>query len=149
MELMENENLSILFVEDSPDDFDLALRELRHSGMAFEARSVETEAGLRLSLENLPDVIVADYSLPQFSGLAALNICRERELGVPFIMLTGSQSEEIAVECLKAGADDYIPKSSLRRLPGVLRAVLERRHKRGTRFSALAETVDGIVVIHQ
>jgi PAS domain S-box-containing protein len=146
---MRSENLSILFVEDNPDDFDLALRELRGSGVAFEARSIETEAEFRASLQDLPDVVVADYKLPQFSGLAALNICREHEVGVPFIMLTGSQSEEIAVECLKAGADDYLPKSSLRRLPGVLKAVLEKRQKQGVRFSALAETVDGIVVIHQ
>jgi PAS domain S-box-containing protein len=146
---MRNENLSILFVEDNPDDFDLALRELRRSGVMFEARCIETEAEFRASLQSIPDVVVADYKLPQFSGLAALNICREHELGVPCIILTGLQSDEIAVECLKAGADDYVPKSSLRCLPGALRAVLEKRQKRGARFSALAETVDGVVVIHQ
>jgi PAS domain S-box-containing protein len=71
--------------------------------------------------------VLADYSLPQFSGLEALKIVRERGTKIPFILVTGMKNEEIAVECLKEGADDYILKSSLRRLPGAIQNALEKR----------------------
>jgi PAS domain S-box-containing protein len=74
-----------------------------------------------------PDLVLADYSLPQFSGLEALKIVREKKNRIPFILVTGMKNEEIAVECLKEGADDYILKSSLRRLPGAIQNALEKQ----------------------
>jgi hypothetical protein len=74
-----------------------------------------------------PDLVLADYSLPQFSGLEALKIVREMKKKIPFILVTGMKNEEIAVECLKEGADDYILKSSLRRLPGAIQNALEKQ----------------------
>ena len=123
---MENE-IRILMLEDTPDDAELNLRELRRNGITHTARRVETEYGFRREMESWsPDLILADYSLPSFDGLSALAIARERRPEIPFIFVTGTMGEEIAIETLKNGATDYVLKHRLVRLaPSVERALRE------------------------
>jgi PAS domain S-box-containing protein len=122
------EILNILILEDIPIDAEMIDRELRNANIEHNTRRVASKSKFLKELEtSSPDVVLADYSLPQFSGLEALKIVRERGTKIPFILVTGMKNEEIAVECLKEGADDYILKSSLRRLPGAIQNALEKR----------------------
>lgn len=132
--------LRVLILEDVPTDAELAERELRRAGIPFTSRRVDTEADFRAALDEFqPDVILADYSLPQFDAMGALRILRDRASDVPLILVTGSQGEEVAVECIKAGAADYILKSSLTRLPTAVQNALERRELERARRRAEEE----------
>jgi PAS domain S-box-containing protein len=89
---------------------------------------VETKADfLRELSASPPDVILADYALPQFSAMEALQLLREMRSDVPLILVTGSNSEEVAVKCIQDGAEDYILKASLKRLPSAVRRALDKR----------------------
>jgi len=122
-----HEDLRILIVEDVAADAELVEHELRRAGLVFGSRRVETEGGFLGSLRDFrPDLILADYTLPQFTALDALRLLREQPRRVPFILVTGTQSEEVAVACMREGADDYILKDSLKRLPSALRNVMEK-----------------------
>jgi PAS domain S-box-containing protein len=124
---MSNEH-RILIIEDAPTDAELNEHELRKAGLAFTARRVETrEAFLRALTDFEPDIILSDYSLPQFNGLEALRLLKEQDADVPFILVTGSLTEEVAVECMKEGAYDYVLKTSLKRLPSAVMNALERK----------------------
>ena len=121
-------SLNILMLEDIPIDAEMIERELQNANILYNARRVASKNKFLKELEiSSPDVVLADYSLPQFSGLEALKIVREKKKRIPFILVTGMKNEEIAVECLKEGADDYILKSSLRRLPGAIQNALEKQ----------------------
>ncbi|HEY6227817.1 MAG TPA: response regulator, partial [Verrucomicrobiae bacterium] len=122
-------HLSILILEDVRSDAELIQHELRKAKLNFDARCAESEEEFVSELNAAtPDVILSDFSLPQFNALAALEILRERKLQIPFVLVTGSQSEEVAVRCIKKGADDYILKESLKRLPSaVLGAIAKRK----------------------
>ncbi|RPI07144.1 MAG: hybrid sensor histidine kinase/response regulator [Ignavibacteriae bacterium] len=124
----KNGNLNILMLEDIPIDSEMIERELQNANILYNARRVASKTKFLKELEVFsPDLVLADYSLPQFSGLEALKIVREKKERIPFILVTGMKNEEIAVECLKEGADDYILKSSLRRLPGAIQNALEKQ----------------------
>jgi len=123
-----NGNLNILMLEDIPIDAEMIERELQNANILYNARRVASKSKFLKELELFsPDLVLADYSLPQFSGLEALKIVRTMKVRIPFILVTGMKNEEIAVECLKEGADDYILKSSLRRLPGAIQNALEKQ----------------------
>ena len=123
-----NGKLNILMLEDIPIDAELIERELQNASILYNSRRVASKSKFLKELEiSSPDLVLADYSLPQFSGLEALKIVREGKKRIPFILVTGMKNEEIAVECLKEGADDYILKSSLRRLPGAIQNALEKQ----------------------
>lgn len=119
--------LNIILVEDLDSDADLLEYQLKKSGFDYTLKRVDNENDFIEELRdpNLPDIILADYSLPQFSGLKALNIAKEVDEDIPFILVTGTQSEEVAVDCIKQGADDYILKSSLTRLPSAINNSLD------------------------
>jgi PAS domain S-box-containing protein len=124
----QNGNLNILMLEDIPIDAEMIERELQNANILYNSRRVASKNKFLKELEICsPDLVLADYSLPQFSGLEALKIVREKKKRIPFILVTGMKNEEIAVECLKEGADDYILKSSLRRLPGAIQNALEKQ----------------------
>jgi PAS domain S-box-containing protein len=124
----QNGNLNILMLEDIPIDAEMIERELQNANILYSARRVASKNKFIKELEiSYPDIVLADYSLPQFSGLEALKVVREKKKRIPFILVTGMKNEEIAVECLKKGADDYILKSSLRRLPGAIQNALEKQ----------------------
>lgn len=123
--------LSILLLEDNEEDAELIVRELRGAGLQVTATRTDTrEEFLNHLLHVRPDVILADYSLPQFSALEAFELLREQKVTTPVILVTGSQSEEVAVDCMKQGADDYILKQSLTRLPAAISNVLEKTKNR-------------------
>lgn len=124
-------DLKFLLVEDVAYDAELIHRELRRHGFRYHHLLVDTQQGFLDALEQFaPTLILADYSLPQFSALEALQILKNRELEVPLVLVTGSHSEEAAVECMKAGAEDYVLKSNLSRLPAAVTEVLARERKR-------------------
>ncbi|HNP06700.1 MAG TPA: HAMP domain-containing sensor histidine kinase [Cyclobacteriaceae bacterium] len=123
--------LKILFLEDAPEDAELVERALRKEGLQFDLFLADTkDEFLRAIREQSFDVILSDHSLPQFNSSEALTLCRRLGIEVPFILVTGSVSEEFAITRLKEGADDYILKTSLQRLPtAIINAVQQRRHK--------------------
>ncbi len=124
----KSEPLRILLLEDVTPDADLMELELARAGLCFTLRRVEKrDEFLRNLNEFRPDIVLADYSLPQFTALEALRLMHASGADVPFILVTGSQSEEVAVQCMKEGVDDYILKSSLRRLPSALRNAIEKK----------------------
>jgi PAS domain S-box-containing protein len=128
-------SLRVLIVEDSEDDALLIARELKRAGASVTFKRVETRASMLEALCGEPwDLIVSDYSLPQFGGPAALTLCREKGLDIPFISVSGAIGEDIAVEMMKAGAHDYVMKNNLARLAVAvereLRAAEERRERR-------------------
>ncbi len=110
--------IRILHIEDSPDDAELILRALVRDGWEPESYRIETADSMRQALQEKPwDIILSDYSLPGFSGLAALEILKESGLDLPFIIVSGAIGEETALEAIKAGANNYIMKNRLHRLP--------------------------------
>lgn len=128
--------LRVLIVEDSPDDAELMVMRLSSEDFQLQWTQVETEADYRAALAALPDLILADWSLPQFSGLAALRIMRDRELDIPFIIVSGSIGEEAAVEALRQGAYDYVLKDRPARLGSAVRRALAERQERAARRQA-------------
>jgi len=128
--------LRVLIVEDSEDDTLLLLRELRKGGYGPIYDRVATPEAMRAVLAKQEwDIVISDYVLPQFSGLAALDVLRESGQDLPFIIVSGKIGENIAVTAMKAGAHDYIIKGNLARLvPAVERELreaasrLNRRH---------------------
>lgn len=119
--------LKVLFVEDSQVDKEIVERELNKNGLKFTSIRVETEEDYIDSItKDKFDIIISDYSLPKFDGMAALKIALKMKLDIPFILITGSRNEETAVECMKAGADDYIIKDNLNRLVPAIKAVCEK-----------------------
>ncbi len=131
--------LNVLIVEDFPDDAELMLRELRLAGWEPRAQRVETRTEFTLALQTLPDVILADYSLPNFDAAEALKLLQDLELDIPFIVVTGFAGEDKAVACMKNGAADYLLKDRLARLaPAVGQALAERQLREGARTTQAA-----------
>ncbi|MFN6946500.1 MAG: sensor histidine kinase [Cytophagaceae bacterium] len=123
-----NKSLNILIVEDVATDAELVVMELESANLRFQYDRVETRKAFTSYLEhNSPDVIISDYSLPTFGALEALKIRNSNHPNIPFILVTGNQTEEIAVECIKQGADDYILKSSLVRLPSAVINIIDKK----------------------
>lgn len=122
--------LQVLILEDSPTDAELEIYELRRAGFEPDWVRVETEAAFVHQLRPDLDLIIADYQLPQFSGVRALACLNEAQLDVPFIMVSGAIGEEMAVELMREGAADYLLKDRLARLgQAVRRAVAQRRDR--------------------
>jgi two-component system, cell cycle sensor histidine kinase and response regulator CckA len=127
--------LKVLIVEDSPDDAALLVRELEGAGYDVEAERVDTPEALADALEEGGwDVLFADYTIPGFGGKLALEMVRSKGHDFPFIFVSGTMGEDVAVETLKAGANDYVLKGNLKRLvPAVereLRDASVRRERR-------------------
>ena len=119
--------LRVLSVEDDPKDTELIQDLLEIEGIVCEVTRVDTEALLRdLIKPGGIDLILADYSLPSFDGISALKLATKAWPDVPFIFVSGTLGEEVAIEALKIGATDYVLKTRLSRLvPSVLRALRE------------------------
>ncbi|GAB4248495.1 MAG: hypothetical protein Kow00129_09230 [Thermoleophilia bacterium] len=129
------EELRVLLVEDSPDDAEMLLIEMRRSGYEPISERVQTAADLAEALDRSPwDIILADYSMPGFTGLEALHLVQERGLDIPLIIVSGTVGEELAVEAMAAGAADYLLKDRLARLAPAIRRAMEsaalRRERR-------------------
>lgn len=132
--------LKILMLEDVRDDAELIGRSMIKSGMLFESKRVDTKEDFSEALKSFrPDVILSDHSLPHFNSLEALKVCKQTGLSIPFILVTGAVSEEFAVTCLKEGADDYLLKSNLVRLPSAIQNALKQRELQEQRKNAETE----------
>jgi len=124
---MSNE-LKILFLEDNEDDLVLLERSLRKSNVFFvSSHAANREEFVEKLSSFLPDIILSDHSLPQFNSLSALEIVKETCPHVPFVLVTGTVSEEFAVKCIKGGAEDYVLKDNLIRLPAIIESAINKK----------------------
>lgn len=120
--------IRVLIVEDSTADAELIAHELRRSGFEPDWERVDGEGDYLARLQGGYEVILADYTLPQFDALRALRLLQESGLDIPFIVVTGIVGEEAAVACMLEGAADYLLKDRLARLgPAVERALAQKR----------------------
>ena len=132
-----NDRLRLVLVEDSEDDARLILRELRGAGFTVNAERVETPQALAQALSNGEwDLVISDHNLPQFSAPEALRLVKERARYVPFIIVSGSMGEDLAVAAMKAGASDYLVKGQLTRLAPAVRRELADAEQRRRRMQA-------------
>lgn len=150
-----SKSLRILLVEDNEDDALLVQREIKRGGFDITCRRVETPKGMEEALRESWDLVISDYVMPQFNGFAALQMARQLDLDLPFIIVSGQIGEETAVSAMKAGAHDYVMKDRLARLvPAVERELREAEVRRARRkadialreneerFRQLAENID-------
>lgn len=130
-------NLRILALEDMEDDLELIEYILSDANLGFTTERVDNRDGFISALKrgNI-DVILSDHSLPQFNSQEALTIYRESGLKIPFILVTGAVSEEFAVNSLKQGADDYVLKSNLTRLPSAIINAVKQREAEAAKMLA-------------
>ena len=149
--------LRVLVLEDVLTDAELEVRELRRAGIAVEWTRVETETAFREALVSFdPGIVLADFSLPGWNGMAALAVVRSERPDLPFIVVTGALDEETAADCIKRGADDYVLKERLSRLPHAVRSARDawatRVARRAAeeelrlRNSALEAAADGVLL---
>ena len=149
--------LHVLIVEDSELDAKLLAREITKKGYAIRWQRVDSASAMRDALAALPwDVILCDYSLPGFGGIEALHICQGLDLDIPFILVSGTMGEDLAVEAMRAGAHDYLMKDNLARLlPAIdreLRDTQVRRQRREgqahlRRLATAIDQADEVIVI--
>jgi signal transduction histidine kinase len=113
--------LRVLLVEDSPDDADLVLEELRKQGYEPQFARVDNAVQMKSALEEQAwDVVLCDYAMPSFDALAALAVMKSTALDVPFIIVSGTMGEDVAVKAMKAGAHDFFSKDKITRLPAAI-----------------------------
>lgn len=125
----QKKSIKLLLVDDSVDDRELILMNLRRGGYAPNVHSVDTKDGFVEALQEKSwDLIICDYSMPGFDGLTALAILQEHKQDIPFILVSGAIGEELAVKAMKAGANDYLMKDNLQRLvPAIERELKEAK----------------------
>ncbi len=133
---MNEQKLNLLILEDNHDDAELMVRELKKEGVVFKWKRVETEKEFKKALSEKPDIILADYKLPSFDGMTAIKLQQQIVPEIPLILVSGSIGEELAVECLKAGASDCILKDKLSRLSPVVKHVLKGAEEHRERKNA-------------
>jgi DNA-binding NtrC family response regulator len=148
------DELRLLILEDSESDADLVERALRRGGISFASRRVDTREAFIGQLEDFhPHLIISDYNLPSFDGLAALELVRQKSPFLPFILVSGHIGEERAIEALKIGATDFLLKDRLGRLVSsvqrALREVEERseRQRLEERFRQVVELAPNAILM--
>ncbi len=134
---MSPDPLRVLIIEDVPRDAELVEYELGRARIPFQARRVDTRELFMTELQAFaPDVILSDYTLPRFDGMAALELARHHAPATPFLIVTGSINEETAVGAMKAGAADYLLKSNLARIGPAIEGALARVRARAEKARA-------------
>ncbi|MEA3186478.1 MAG: hypothetical protein QOD99_308, partial [Chthoniobacter sp.] len=128
--------LRVLLVEDRPTDAELVVRELRRAGFDPNWSQVDTEEEYLSQLSPDVDLILSDYTMPNFSGLRALELVNQSGLDLPFIIVSGSIGEDIAVSAMKQGATDYLLKDRLERLGPATTMALEQKQLRDEKTRA-------------
>lgn len=132
--------LKVLVIEDNPDDAELLLLELEHGGYRPEAAVVDSESALHAALARQKwDLVISDHNLPGLDSLQALEIVRKQDINTPFIITSGCIGEEVAVEVMQAGADDYVMKDNRARLLPAIERSLREAGVRRERRKALRE----------
>ncbi len=138
--------LRAVLVEDNSLDAELVLRALSKQSFEVNAVIVQDEAGFSEALRtHLPEVVLADYNLPNWKGMEVLTVLRRQNLDIPMILVSGALGDVLAVECIRQGATDYVLKDGLARLPEVIRRALREKYERTLRHQAekdLAKKVD-------
>jgi signal transduction histidine kinase len=135
--------LRILFLDDDPNDVELEVRTLERAGYACTWERVDDRTAFLAKLDGLDvDIVLADYRLPGFDGLAALKLYVEHGASIPFVLVSGTLGEELAIEALRAGATDYVLKTRLSRLVPVVQRALAEHAERRERIRAEAEVHD-------
>ncbi len=131
--------LRILIIEDSEDDAELIVREIRRGGHTLEFERVETKPAMQQALAHSTwDIILSDYSMPNFSAMSALGVLKDSGLDIPFLVISGTIGEETAVTALKAGAHDFLLKDKLARLvPAIERELRDAETRRSHREAQL------------
>ncbi len=120
--------IRVLHVEDNELDAELVAQTLRRGGFSAAVVVVQEEAGFERELRaHRPDVVLADYNLPQWKGMNALDVLRREGLDIPLILVSGALGDVTAVECIKRGATDYVLKDGLARLPEAIRRALQEK----------------------
>jgi PAS domain S-box-containing protein len=155
------EKIKILHLEDLLTDAELVNRELKKSGLSFDIKVVDCEKDFISGLtEFLPDIILSDHSLPTFNSFGALKVLQELQIKIPFILITSTTSEEIAVSVMKAGAWDYILKDRMQRLPVAITNALEKYNtekqkeeyyeellRNERRYRGLVENIEDLIML--
>jgi len=134
--MMINNPLRVLFLEDNEDDAILIAHELKRADFNIEWVRVDTKQDFEEQLKNNPDLILTDYSLPQYDALKALRLVKELGLDIPFIVISGAITEETAVRFIKEGANDYLLKDRLARLPSAVQQALDEHRLRAEKQKA-------------
>ena len=129
----ERKPLRLLMVEDDPNDEALVLRHLRHNGYDVAHLRVDTAPAMKEALTQHWDLVLSDFSMPAFSATAALAVLKEQEIDIPFIIVSGTIDEENAVDSMRAGAQDFLPKGKLARLVPAIERELREATIRGER----------------
>ncbi len=138
-------SLKVLIIEDFPDDAALVELELQRAGIEPECTRVDTADGLMNALESQQwDIIISDYNLPDFDGLEALEILKKTGKDIPFIIISGTVGEEIAVEAVLAGAQDYVMKDNLTRVPVAVRREIQNQKVREEKKKADQQIRDSL-----
>jgi len=153
-------SIRVLIVEDSEADAELMVRTMEDHGFVPQTQRVETEAAYLHCLENAPDVILADYRLPRFSGPQALKLLKVQALDIPFIVVSGNISDIEAAELIKSGACDFLIKDRMARLGSAVEQALDAKRSRDekrrveqelveseNKFRLICETVADVVVL--
>lgn len=148
------EKLKILHIEDLPEDVELVARALKKLSFKYESKVVSTRDDYVKALEDYkPDIILSDHSLPSFNSVEALQIARQLGCKMPFILVTATVSDEFAVSVIKQGANDYILKGRLERLPSAVEVAVEtyklelEREAGERRFKALIEYSEDMLTL--
>src|ERR1700710_2533955 len=148
--------IRLLEIEDSEDDSALLNMLLRQAGYAITSERVDTYEALRKALNSKWDIVISDHSMPHFSGGEALKMVRAEDADVPFIFVSGTIGEDVAVDAMRNGAQDYVMKTNLKRLiPAVHRELLdaeeraarkrsERRVQQLEKYESIGRLVGGI-----
>lgn len=134
--MMEKKTIRLLILEDNHNDAELAVKELEREGFTVEWSRVETEEAFRKALEKRPDLVLADYVVPSFSGTDALKMQQQIAPDIPLFIILGKIDEEVAFECMKSGAKDYVFKDRLFRLIPVVKRALEEAEEHRKRKQA-------------
>jgi PAS domain S-box-containing protein len=139
--------LDVLILEDNPDDAELLARELTTAGFAATWSRVDNPADFLAALRRCPDIVLADYSLPQFDALAALDLANEHAPDIPVIVISGVMSEETCVQSLRRGAVDYLLKDRLTRLGPAVKHALALRTADAARRQAEQQATDSAAIL--
>jgi len=135
----EGRTLRALMVEDSEDDAALVTRQLARGGFSVATRRVQTAAEMAEALKERWDIVLSDFSMPSFTGLEAFRVLREHDPDTPFILISGTVGEDVAVRAMKVGIQDYLMKDRLERLiPAVERELVEAEGRRAGRRATQA-----------
>lgn len=142
---MQNNPLHVLLVEDSRDDADMLLLEMRAAGLDVDSKRVDTEPAMRKAMKDRKwDIVISDFNLPRFSAREALAVLREADADIPFVIVSGCIDEEIAIAMMKQGASDFVMKDRLARLAPVIErelqdATLRREHRQAQEALRVSE----------